>query len=43
MTKGVKAAGAAIWVGIGKGDELTAIIEMSAVTIKLSNPTAIRT
>jgi isopentenyl diphosphate isomerase/L-lactate dehydrogenase-like FMN-dependent dehydrogenase len=38
MAKGVKAAGSAIWVGIGKGEELKAIIETGAKTIKIIKP-----
>ena len=34
MAKGAKAAGAAMWVGIGEGEELKSIIETGAKTIK---------
>jgi 4-hydroxymandelate oxidase len=38
MAKGAKAAGSAMWVGIGKGEELKAIIETGAKTIKIVKP-----
>jgi len=38
MAKGVKAAGAAMWVGIGKGDELKEIIATGVKTIKIVKP-----
>ncbi|HEY3423912.1 MAG TPA: alpha-hydroxy acid oxidase [Negativicutes bacterium] len=38
VAKGAKAAGAAMWVGIGDGEELKAIIETGAKTIKIVKP-----
>lgn len=38
MAKGVKAAGSAMWVGIGKGEELKEIVETGAKTIKIVKP-----
>lgn len=38
MAKGAKAAGAAMWVGIGEGEELKSIIETGAKTIKIVKP-----
>ncbi|MDR3563932.1 MAG: alpha-hydroxy acid oxidase [Negativicutes bacterium] len=38
VAKGAKAAGAAMWVGIGGGEELKAIIETGAKTIKIIKP-----
>lgn len=38
MAKGAKAVGAAMWVGIGEGTELKAIIETGARTIKIIKP-----
>lgn len=38
MAKGAAAAGAAMWVGIGEGAELKAIIETGAKTIKIVKP-----
>lgn len=38
MAKGVKAAGGVMWVGIGKGEELKAVIETGAKTIKIVKP-----
>jgi len=38
MARGAKAAGAAMWVGIGDGQELQAIIETGVKTIKIVKP-----
>jgi isopentenyl diphosphate isomerase/L-lactate dehydrogenase-like FMN-dependent dehydrogenase len=38
MAKGVKAAGSVMWVGIGKAEELKAIIETGVKTIKIVKP-----
>ncbi len=38
IAKGAKAAGAVMWVGIGKGEELQSIIETGAKTIKIVKP-----
>lgn len=38
VAKGAKAAGAVMWVGIGEGEELKAIIETGARTVKIVKP-----
>ncbi|WP_378956242.1 alpha-hydroxy acid oxidase [Pelosinus sp. sgz500959] len=38
LAKGAKKAGAVMWVGIGQGEELKAIIETGAKTIKIIKP-----
>lgn len=38
VAKGANAAGAVMWVGIGEGEELKAIIETGAKTIKIVKP-----
>lgn len=38
LAKGAKEAGAVMWVGIGEGEELKAIIETGAKTVKIVKP-----